>query len=365
MSKIHTIVLTGGPCGGKSTGMSVVSDRLRSLGFNVLVVPEAATMMILGGIQLVPPNTEHVAYTQACLMNMQLMHERMFRGIAALSDKPSVILCDRGIMDGSAFCPPNIWQAILDEHGWTNVGLRDKHYDAVIHLVTAAIGAKEHYTLENNAARSETPEQAAKIDELIQNVWVGHPHLRVIDNSTNFEEKIRRVTAAVCNVVGVPEPVECERKFLVKQIAVPPVSVKTETVLIEQTYLNSDNQDEIARVRKRSQNGTATYTHTIKRHTGTFSNIEIERMISGREYLALLQQADSSRIVVEKQRTCFLWKNQYFELDEFIQPQIRPILEVEIDAEDQQIELPPWIAVECEVTGKKEFSNAEIARQST
>lgn len=362
MAKVHTIVLTGGPCSGKTTGMSAISDRLRSLGFNVFVVPEAATMMILGGIQLVPPKPEHVAQTQASLMEMQMLHERIFRDAASISDKPSVVLCDRGIMDGSAFCPKDIWQAILDERGWTNVGLRDKHYDAVIHLVTAAVGASEHYTLENNAARSETPEQAAEIDKLIQNAWVGHPHLRVIDNSTDFEKKIRRVTAAVCNVIGVPEPIECERKFLVKHLNLPPSDVRYEQVHIEQTYLVPEADGDTARVRKRSQDGTATYTHTIKRHLGPGKNIEIERMISGREYLGLLELADKSRKKIIKHRTCFLWKNQYFELDTFIEPRGPMILELEIESNDDPVDLPYWISIHREVTNEKEFSNAELAK---
>jgi hypothetical protein len=35
----------------------------------------------------------------------------------------------------------------------------DRRYDGVFHLVTAAIGAEKFYTLANNTARSETPEQ--------------------------------------------------------------------------------------------------------------------------------------------------------------------------------------------------------------
>ncbi len=39
------------------------------------------------------------------------------------------------------------------------VSLREGRYDAVFHLVTAAQGAERFYTLENNEARSETPQQ--------------------------------------------------------------------------------------------------------------------------------------------------------------------------------------------------------------
>ena len=41
----------------------------------------------------------------------------------------------------------------LEEFTWTVPQLRDQRYEAVVHLVTAAIGAERFYTLENNKAR--------------------------------------------------------------------------------------------------------------------------------------------------------------------------------------------------------------------
>ena len=38
----------GGPCGGKSTALSILSQRLTSLGFQVYLVPEAATILFTG-----------------------------------------------------------------------------------------------------------------------------------------------------------------------------------------------------------------------------------------------------------------------------------------------------------------------------
>ena len=39
----------------------------------------------------------------------------------------------------------NTWIALLDEMGQNVINLRDKRYDAVIHLVTAADGNKRTY----------------------------------------------------------------------------------------------------------------------------------------------------------------------------------------------------------------------------
>jgi hypothetical protein len=42
----------------------------------------------------------------------------------------------------------------MDEEGWSWVTLRDRRYDRVVFLSSAANGAEKFYTLENNVARS-------------------------------------------------------------------------------------------------------------------------------------------------------------------------------------------------------------------
>ena len=56
-------------------------------------------------------------------------------------------------------------------------------------MVSAADGAEEHYTLENNQARTEDANTARMMDRKTQKAWVGHSHLFVFDNSTDFEVK--------------------------------------------------------------------------------------------------------------------------------------------------------------------------------
>ena len=67
-----------------------------------------------------------------------------------------MILCDRGVMDGKAYTSNELWQALLDETQWNTIQLRDKRYEAVIHMVTAADGAAQFYSDASNAARYET-----------------------------------------------------------------------------------------------------------------------------------------------------------------------------------------------------------------
>ena len=50
MKKIFHLVLTGGPCAGKSTAITKVFDELTQKGYSVLIVPETATEIILSGV---------------------------------------------------------------------------------------------------------------------------------------------------------------------------------------------------------------------------------------------------------------------------------------------------------------------------
>jgi len=46
---VYKICITGGPCAGKTSGLALLSEKLRDEGFNVFTVPEAATMISDGG----------------------------------------------------------------------------------------------------------------------------------------------------------------------------------------------------------------------------------------------------------------------------------------------------------------------------
>lgn len=87
------------------------------------------------------------------------------------------------------------WDKVLKQNGWNAVELRDNRYNQVIHLVTAANGAEPYYNLEDNPHRSEGIGLARKLDKATIEAWVGHPYIDVIDNSTDFDTKLRRMIA--------------------------------------------------------------------------------------------------------------------------------------------------------------------------
>ena len=48
--EITKIVLTGGPCAGKTTAMSRIQTHFTKMGYTVLFIPETATELITGGV---------------------------------------------------------------------------------------------------------------------------------------------------------------------------------------------------------------------------------------------------------------------------------------------------------------------------
>ena len=60
--KIWKLVLTGGPCGGKTTGQARLSTFFENLGWKVYRVPETANVLLAGGVnfaELTPKAAEN------------------------------------------------------------------------------------------------------------------------------------------------------------------------------------------------------------------------------------------------------------------------------------------------------------------
>jgi len=354
--KIHRIVLTGGPCAGKTTALAKMTERLESCGFRVFRVPEMATLFFMAGAT--PQNVDPLYFQQA-LMRMQMRLEDGIHGLAQAEKTNAVVLCDRGTMDSAAYVWADQWTALLDEQNWNPVLLRDSRYDAVLFLSSAAgkPETSEFYITSNNAARKEGVEQAAALDKRTLDAWMGHPHVRIVGSYPSFEEKIRRAVATLCRTVGIPEPLEIERKYLVKSIGRLPESAQM--VEIEQVYLDGESGE---RIRRRTQHNNSIYIHTIKRRISATTRHEVERQIAPREYIALKGRADPLRQTIRKQRTCFVHEGLYFELDVFETPHIGlKLLEIELEHENDKVPLPPFIEIDREVTEDPLYTNRQLA----
>ena len=360
-TEVTKIVVTGGPCAGKSTAMSWIQNAFTQMGYTVLFIPETATELITGGVA--PWTCATNGEFQKCLLRLQLEKERVFELGAKTMDTPKVlIVCDRGALDNKAYMDGLEFANVLEYLDTNEIELRDT-YDAVFHLVTAAKGAEEFYTTANNSARTETTEEAAEIDDKLISAWTGHPHLRVIDNSSGFEDKMRRLIAEISSFLGEPEPYEIERKFLIEYPDIKWLESIPNCRRIEiiQTYLKSDKDEEV-RVRQRGLEGHYIYYQTIKRKVSELKRVEIERRLSQSEYLRMLMNADTTRRQIRKDRYCLTYDNQYFEIDVFPFWQDRAIAEIELSDENAAITFPKEIKVIREVTDDESYKNASLAK---
>jgi transcriptional regulator with XRE-family HTH domain len=100
--EISKIVITGGPCAGKSTAMSWVQNAFTQMGYTVLFVPETATELITGGVA--PWTCGTNAEYQKCQLKLQIEKENIFEQAArTMAVDKILIVCDRGVLDNKAY----------------------------------------------------------------------------------------------------------------------------------------------------------------------------------------------------------------------------------------------------------------------
>ncbi len=359
--EITKIVITGGPCGGKSTAMSWIQKAFSHMGYTVLFVPETATELITGGVA--PWTCGTNAEYQKCQMKLQIEKEKIFEQAAhTMNAEKILIVCDRGTLDNKAYMNDIEFAETMQSIHSNEVELRD-NYDAVFHLVTAAKGAEEFYTTANNSARTETAEEAAALDDKLIAAWTGHPHLRVIDNTSSFEDKMKKLIVEIASFLGEPEPYEIERKYLIEYPDIKWLEThpSCERVEIIQTYLNSAAGEEV-RVRQRGADGNYIYFQTIKKNVSSMKRVEIESRLSQEEYIKLLMEADTTKRQIRKTRYCLTHENQYFEIDVYPFWSDKAIVEIELSDENAPIVFPEQIKVIKEVTDDDSYKNASLAK---
>jgi len=196
----------------------------------------------------------------------------------------------------------------------------------------------------------------------------------VIDNSTDFQKKVRRAIDAVCNKMGLNmgdrlSPESIKRKFLVSTLPDDKVFPVFQDFDVVHDYLSTSNPKMQARLRKRGQNGQYTYMHTLRNETKFNGQIvEVRTSLSVKDYDMLYSQLDLTRQSVHKTRRCFVWNNQYFQLDIYKEP-CHPrckgllILETYTTNTSHSMETPDFLDNVKEVTGDPLFSMFHLSRK--
>ena len=362
MKQIHRIVLTGGPCAGKTTAFARIETELTNLGYKVFVMPETFTELYGGGIKLFEyPAVEF----QDMLFRLQNAKEHIYDEAAEKCEEDNVvILYGRGLVDALAYMTKEDAAEILRRNN-VSINTLMNMYDAVIHLITAADGAAEAYLAnkESNPARYETVDEAIAADRALQKAWTGHPHLRIVDNSTDFSSKINRMMAEIFAVLGEPAPLEIEKKFLIQKPDFAELSkhINFSEQQIIQTYLCDTGNGVERRIRMRGVEGDYTFFYTEKKFIRSGVRVETERKISEREYINYLMQTDCQKRQIRKTRYCFIYNNLYYELDVYPFWDDKAILEIELSSEASKFDIPDFIKPIKDVTCNPAYSNFMLA----
>lgn len=362
MKKIKKIVLTGGPCAGKTTALVRINDHFSNLGYKVFTVPEVPTMVTASGWNYMTSNHDFYYEGEKVILELQLALEDKVQRMAETLDEPCIIVCDRGAMDISAYISPEMWDDLTAGCGTSTKELRGERYDAVLHLVSAADGAEQFYTVANNAQRYEQADEAGlalarELDKKIIQAWTGHHYLRVINNGANFEHKMNRVLKEISAVLELPQPIEEERKYLVEITGELPDCIETD---ITQTYLVAEPGCEV-RLRKRVGTNSSSNILTTRRRLSDTEELVTKRLIPNTLYETMLQQADPYRRPIVKKRKSFVWQGQFFELDTYKDPSGLIILETKGIASHDDLRLPPFLRIIEDITGSKKYYNYNLA----
>lgn len=190
------IVLTGGPCSGKSTAI----ERLKSEFPGVLhCVPETATIVI-DRVGASPPvgDESGIRRFQRVIYRVQCGFEEVSM-IHACRKQMHAMLLDRGTVDGAAYLEGGNRE--FEDVCLTDTSSEYARYAGVIVLDVPPRDVYESQK-ENNPARGETYEQATELGEKILEVWSGHPDMVHVRNQGSFEEKYATIRDTVESILN-------------------------------------------------------------------------------------------------------------------------------------------------------------------
>lgn len=166
---VYTVVLTGGPCGGKTSSQAQLSSTLADAGFDVYFAPEVPSILIRGGAAypgLAPENSERLLVFEKGIIDLQLQVEESFLAVARSTGRPSVVVLDRGLLDIPAYLPRENWLQMLGKMGGMRrhppqtrhffLGRKNFYPQASAHFTVRHARLLEQDTLRNSSRRVTT-----------------------------------------------------------------------------------------------------------------------------------------------------------------------------------------------------------------
>jgi hypothetical protein len=203
-TRVWEVVLTGGPCRGGTTALTSLQSLLSSAPFRVLTVPELGTLTAQGiddFLEIAGEDGAGYEAIQEHLLGLQQDVRKSWRRMARRFGGDCIIVYDRGEMDCRAFGGPDRFERLMSRLRLNLWDVGDS-YDLAVHMVTAAVGAVEHFNVANNPTRRNDLDHARRIERATAEAWAGEVPRVVVDNSTDLAGKVARVATAVTGVIA-------------------------------------------------------------------------------------------------------------------------------------------------------------------
>ncbi len=166
---ITTIVITGGPCAGKT---SVIERLKQALNHEAVFVGEAATELFTAGQPLPQPDWSKADWLelQRAITQRQLVLEATAHAEARFTGR-RLIICDRALGDNTAYPMGEtaVAEAVGDRSSWL------RRYQAVFHLESLATAQPERFGQIGNASRYESLPEAQALEYRARAAWENHP----------------------------------------------------------------------------------------------------------------------------------------------------------------------------------------------
>ena len=283
-----------------------------------------------------------------------------------------MLVCDRGACDTFAYCSKEVKKEVLKKNSWSEQYLNHDRYDKIIHLVSAANGAEEFFTLENEA-RSEGLEEARNLDKNIQAVWFDNPRYVIIDNSNkSFQKKIDEVFSEIGDLVSLPTS-RFVRKFLLEKFfdeSQFPKGIPFSKYLERIHYLPQTSDDTLSYIIKRSYelfNKTLLSYKTRHLTDVVEKRVETSKQITDIAYDGLYDQRELSKREIKKK--CYIFRMEHknhvflYKIENFILEEGKfSVLHLTSGGIKKHREFPEFLDIVREITEEPEYFTHVLAK---
>lgn len=354
----EVVVVTGGPGGGKTTGLHYIQHGGVESDRPMIVLPEYPSLwMDQTGLNLGEiAGSDRQAYLEAQKAITQMSIDGINGALESLKGTSGVVIADRGAADPGAYMTPEEERIVAESLGYTAAELRHNFADRVIFLRSLGVSYPEIYEeiMGSNIHRYEDAQLAHQTDERLLDQWRGHSELHIIDTDIE-QQKYDQLGRYVLDLDS-----EYERKWIVMGRAALdslPYNFEPEKILsrqkIEQVYRRKDGMVFRTRDAFNELDHHRELSFSVKQHGS-----ELRRRITQGQKRELAKISEFMGVIFKTRHT-FYHDGRVWDLDQ-IHDSDKPfwILETEASSPQELDDVkPPFPAEETN------FSNEHFACQ--